>query len=91
MAKGDQYSDVDDRFKKQGYSKGLSSFLPGILDERVLSWQGKQNLSYENMTKQTFSAIKKEDLGVEGYPYDSWSSFCFKIMVARVVYKLSFC
>ena len=65
--------DVDDRFKKQGYKNGSSTFLSGILDDRVLSWQGNQNLTYENMTKLMFSVVKTQVLGIEGNPRNNWN------------------
>ena len=65
--------DIDDRFKRQGYKNGSSSFLSGILDERVLSWQGNQNLIYENISRQMFSVMKTQVLGMEGNPRDNWN------------------
>ena len=65
--------DVDDRFKKEGYVNGSSTFLSGILDDRVLSWQGNQNLTYETMTKLMYTVVKTQVLGIEGNPRDNWN------------------
>ena len=62
------------RFREHGYIYGLDDYLPGSLDMKddVLTWEGKQNLTYEIITKQMFPNITSENLSTMGNPYYNW-------------------
>ena len=54
------------RFKNHGYS-GYPKFLIGQVNNNTefVSWEGLNNLTYKNITRQMFDIIKKEDVQIE--------------------------
>ena len=59
------------------YGNSLFSFLKGDMLgnlEDIITWEGKNNVTYNNITKDLFDSIDVDDLLITGSPTDNWKN-----------------
>ena len=56
---------------------GYWNFLKGVTSRNptpsFVSWEGNESMSYENMTRQLFTAIDDSDFMLDGNPKNNWN------------------